>query len=220
MEDLIFDFSACDPYCAKERQDAFAHNLIGNDGFFYDFGCEWADGSRNIADGIKQGNNTLALERNFNWSGILFDINQFGGACGRSKSKFFRIDLSQEIDRLKEILNENTPTKTVDYVSIDTAANATTPPIQAMFDCDIEFKVMTLEHDLYGGHIDQQLIRKESRQLLSDNNYLLLFGDVCLADGSPWEDWWVNPKFFNKDITSLKEDSIYFEDCIRKLRSV
>ena len=212
-----------DVYSAKERQDAFAHQIIGEGGFFYDFGCEWADGCRRTTTGAKQGNNTVALEREFGWSGLLFDIEQYGGDCGRSKSTFFRIDLSKEMDRLKQILKDNTPTKTVDYVSIDTGTNATIPPIQCMFDCGIDFKVMTLEHDLYVGHEDQVAIRRDSRKLLHDNGYFLLFGDVTGGEeagfpheGSPWEDWWINPTYCDERLTSIQENNLFFEDCITK----
>jgi len=207
-------------FYSRELQDVFAHKLIGDNGFFLDFGSSNPNGCRGERNGLCS--NTAALEKNFGWKGLLFDIYNFG-AGGRKSSKFFQVDC-KETQKISQILDENLDLKTVDYVSIDTEWNATLPILDALFASLEGFKVMTLEHDSFrGAHYAQ--MKEESREKLFSRGYFLLFGDIRLEEGhrhakKPWEDWWINPSAFSKEVQLLQENDLPYMECISRLEAL
>jgi hypothetical protein len=58
--------------------------------------------------------------------------------------------------------------------------------------------VITFEHDLYNDDKNTQ-IRQDSRQMLYDNGYQLVVGDIKSA-GYIFEDWYVDPTAVDESI--------------------
>lgn len=82
--------------------------------------------------------------------------------------------------------------------------------LQKVMKYDYEFKIITIEHDVYRGYDLTERIPQ--RNFLSELGYILLCADVsneengiyhskvnCNLNGFPFEDWWVNPKYFNEN---------------------
>ena len=72
---------------------------------------------------------------------------------------------------------------------------------------------MTLEHDAYKGDM---AIRDQSRALLKENGYFLLFKnvqtDLTDLDGwQPWEDWWVDLKYFDASVPKLAASDLSYK---------
>lgn len=183
------------------RQDVFTLNLFEKAGFFLDLGC--SDGSSR--------SNTLLLEQN-GWTGLLFDSNppDLNLARERRSSPCILRDLSAS--SIKEVLDAHSCPRVIDYVSLDID--------QASFEClkrfpfgDYEFKFMTFEHDSYANRSDTVERKIEAPKLLHSLGYSTLVEDV-ICNGLPYEDWFINPKFFTTDLIQKyhKMKGIDFKD--------
>lgn len=206
---MFFSFKNPTVWCSKEFQDAFAFELIGSKGVFLDLGCYHPfDGS-----------NSAGLEA-IGWTGLLFDIREkWTSLCKQHrKSPVFLVDVTS--DEFAKILIEKIPSKEVDYISLD-VDEAGLGALEQMLTNGIRFKCMTFEHDSYARPVE--LLRDPSRQILLDHGYMPLFKDV-LTDGTdleglqPWEDWWVDPQYFDDHILGLQESNIFYKTCIKKIK--
>jgi len=195
-------------FFGKEQQDQFAYHLIGEKGTFLDMGCYHP----------YDGNNTQALEL-MGWTGILVDIRQkWVNMCKMMrKSPVFMVDVTT--DEFPRILKENSDTTIFDYISLDVDEGAV-GGLKQFLENGFSFKCMTYEHDFYQ-YGDSR--KKPAMEMLKEYGYILLFEDV-LTDGTDkpfleaWEDWWINPKYFSKDILKLQTKNIFYKDCIKKVR--
>ena len=197
---------------SQSGQDIFAYYMCEtNNGYFLDFGSQ----------GPIQINNTYLLEK-MGWDGISFDIqNQ---EYQMRKSKFICCDLTS-VD-INKILEDNKVPKLIDYISIDIDDDTEKFIFNFPFD-KYEFKVMTLEHDSYKNGIDS---KNKYKKLLLDKGYSLVCNDVCveskdvmtqfLNDSNlyPFEDWYINNKYINKNkINIVLSDNMFYGDIIKKL---
>lgn len=168
-------------------QDAFVLEFFKNSGYFLDFGC---------GDGRSQpcANNTLLLEEN-GWDGISidFDKNYIDNFNHTRKTKAYCIDLTQV--NLRETLIDLKCPKIIDYFSFDIDA-ATENVLQRFPFNDFKFKLITFEHDLYAG---KNNLKNMSMELFKNNNYQVLFENVCLDGCGAVEDWYINKDFFDYD---------------------
>jgi hypothetical protein len=186
----------------KEKQDLFAYHLIGKRGTFLDIGCyhpfQW--------------NNTAGLEK-LGWTGLMFDISKkwVDMANTHRKSPAFLVDVST--DKFANILKENLDDKCVDYISLD-ADGGSMGALRQILNNGFSFKCMTFEHDFYQ---NGNKLKKPSKKLLKKHGYKILFEDNKLDDGKIWEDWWINPKHFDKDIFSISTVGEHYAKCVYKL---
>ena len=169
-------------------QDIFVISLLKNPGTFLDLGC-------NLPKHI---NNTYLLEKN-GWSGLSIDIKDYSEQWKERRNKFlnqdcFNIDYSI-------LLNENYTEKVIDYLPLDMEVVGERYKLaERVLKSGFEFKIITIEHD---SHLGQDFIEKErnpQRELLSELGYKLLCSDVSQMQWpkSFYEDWWINPKFFQE----------------------
>lgn len=205
-------------YCAKEHQDIFAYKLCGDDGFYWDIGC-----NEPCACKGDWGNNTYSLEKNHGWKGLLFDIrehyaNEQWGLEGRPNSKFFPIDATS--DEFVEVVKRETKTDYVDFISMDIDDNGTLLVLENIIKTDIPFKAMTLEHNNNIG----EKCKEESRTFLRSKGYVTLFSDVKFyprssepGESGIFEDWWVHPSYFDEEILSKSAEGLYFDQCTDRL---
>lgn len=88
----------------------------------------------------------------------------------------------------------------VDYLSLDVDQESTVVLKKLPLD-KYRFKVVTIEHD---SHVYGDLYKAPQREILLANNYFLIGEDVLNQSGRnigqehAWEDWWVDPLWFEK----------------------
>lgn len=171
---------------SQAGQDKFVLSLINDkqNHFFIDIGC-WLPTDLN---------NTYLLEKN-GWDGVSIDITDLNEAWKIRKTKFICND-ALNIDYQKFFDDSNIP-KIVDYLNIDIEGNGDRfNVLKKILDTDRSFKIITIEHDKYRGF--EMTEKMPQVALLTNLGYELVCDDVCLS-GNPFEDWWVNPKFIEKN---------------------
>ena len=67
------------------------------------------------------------------------------------------------------------------------------------------FGVITFEHDYYADVT--RSIKDVSRKYLKDKGYLLLASNISPNDTSSYEDWYINPKYIDKNIIKVMLDN-------------
>jgi hypothetical protein len=173
-------------------QDIFVISLLKNPGTFLDLGC-------NLPKHI---NNTYLLEEN-GWTGVSVDIKDYSKEWEVRKNKFIKADCFN-ID-YSIFLQENYTEKIIDYLSLDMEIVGERYRLaEKVLTSGFKFKIITIEHD---SHLGQDFIEKEKnpqRKLLSELGYKLICSDVSQKQfpESFYEDWWINPDYFQESITS------------------
>lgn len=203
---------------SHEQQDEFIYNLFKGkkEGFFLDISC----GHPII------GSNSYALEKFCGWRGFGFDIGNVEKDLQWSKhrtSPFVMMDATSP--HLTNFLVANAP-EVVDYVSLDVDAAGTNLALQALdrvLRSNIKIKAMTFEHEC---HIHGPRIRDAAIGLLEDRGMIPLFADVRLWSGGladdssfSFEDWWIDPQYFDEDILKIQDEGLYYFECIEKIKS-
>jgi hypothetical protein len=161
-------------------QDLFVLSMFpkGYKGIFLDIGCKWPE----II------NNTKLLEEN-GWNGISIDIDDYSEDWKTRKSKYIQANAFTLDYSTIEL------PKGIDYLSLDinTYAGARFHMLKILVRY-FEFKVITIEHELYLGYFDQEV--KPQRELLRSLDYTLKVKNVENEE-MPFEDWWINEKYIN-----------------------
>lgn len=174
------------------NQDIFVKRILQEktNGLFLDIGGAWP----------VYLNNTYLLEKNYNWTGTSLDLEavyeEDWKNSGR-RSKFLVQDaLTADYDTIiTDLLTKNNRDR-IDYLSVDLEPPFTT--LEALRKVPLSkfrFSVITYETDMYrsdpGHDFDQLYTLRESRKLLSDNGYGLVFANKQ-------EDWWVDCSLFGE----------------------
>jgi hypothetical protein len=191
-----------------EKQDLFALNLMPHEyGTFLDVAC-WHPIT---------GNNCFLLEKELKWDGISIDLDPIEDRYGWSKirkSKFFQLDATSE--SLTKCLNENLKNKNVDYLSLDVDGkiNMSHLVLPRILNAGVSFKCATIEHESFRyGNQHRDYMRDE----LHKNGYIMLFEGVKFPDGREWEDWWIDPKFFNDKVLSTKASGLTYHEAVERV---
>lgn len=197
---------------AQASQDLFVHSLLGDKGYFLDIGAGW--------DSYGLNSNSLYLEEQ-GWTGICIEGDLESANKRKSRSincKVLNVFVPQK--SLKDILTDENSPNIIDYVSIDIEPNSVVALKDFPFET-FEFKILTFEHDFYRIGKEQ---KEEAHQILSSYGYTLLcndvFGpvDIC-GENCPYEDWWINPKYFASDfIKNNSFDKQYGRYIVSKLK--
>ena len=176
---------------STENQDRFVLTTLKElkGGFFIDIGCRHPI----------EGNNTYLLETEYDWTGVLIDLDVAAiNLCKhiRKKSKSFAMDVIEK--PLSRFILPNCP-QTIDYVSFDVdEAN-----LSVIRDWDFDkykIKCLTFEHDAYSRG---ESLRIPSREIFEKNGYKLVCSDVSNILGQRFEDWYCSdlvPPDYYKDI--------------------
>ena len=204
---------------SHEQQDEFIFNLFKDqkEGFFLDISC----GHPLI------GSNSYALEKYCGWKGFGFDIGDVEADLQWSQHRtnpFIKMDATSA--NLTDFLISNIPVgKVVDYISLDVDAAGTNLALQSLkrvLDSKIRFKAMTFEHEC---HIHGPDIRDEASALLETQGYIRLFEDVRLWGGgivddagATFEDWWIDPQYFDSNITTITDTGPYYWEAVAELK--
>jgi hypothetical protein len=168
---------------SQAGQDVFVLSLFDKTykGVFVDIGCS-------LPDII---NNTLLLEEN-GWTGVSLDIADLKLKWQTRKTSFL-VENALTCN-YKEIFEKHNINIIVDYLNLDIEGEGLRyQALKRVMESEYEFKVITIEHDAYRGYDLTERIPQ--RKLLNEMGYYLLCSNVS-NEGFPFEDWWINPKYF------------------------
>lgn len=171
-------------------QDLFVFNILKKEkGTFLDLGCNLP----------KKINNTYLLELN-EWYGTSLDITDYSENWKERNTKFINVDCFN-VD-YKTFLPNHYKDKVIDYLSLDMEKVGERYKLLAkLLETDYTFKVITIEHDSHLGNDYIVNERTPQRELLTEKGYILLCSNVSQKQHPNlfYEDWWVNPNFFNEE---------------------
>lgn len=193
---------------SQAKQDLFVLSFFSENysGVFVDVGC-W------MPDRI---NNTLLLEEN-GWYGVSFDITDMSNEWKIRKTPF--ICTNALTCDFKKLFDENLIPKVVDYLSLDVEGNGDRfNALVNVFKSEREFKIITIEHDAWRGYTETE--RKRQRDFLNKHNYFLLCSNVAgkRIPFNPMEDWWINPKYIDKEeYMVLFSESLSCDEILEKI---
>lgn len=139
-------------------------------------------------------NNTFLLEKDYNWTGLMIEIDPTYApmySLYRARSRYLIAD-AQEVDYIQALSGYPMD---MDYLQVDAEVeNQSTLNILRRLETSVldryKFATITFEHDINRG--DYFNTREISRKVFSKFGYIRVFGDVCCA-GKAVEDWYVNP---------------------------
>ena len=114
------------------------------------------------------------------------------------------------------MFDNNSLPNIIDYLNVDIEGNGDRfNALTKVFESNREFKIITIEHDCYRGY---DLTEAEpQRKFLLEKGYVLLCSNVSL-ENNPFEDWWVNPKYFNEnEYIHLKSNNLNYSEILKKI---
>ena len=172
---------------SQAGQDLFVLMCLDGkkDGKFLDLGCYRP---------IEGGNNTYLLEKEFNWTGLSYDIDPIVTAEFATTRKALGIceDCTKlNWDKILEFSNH------YDYLSLDLEpADVTYQCLETIPFNKVKFSVITYEHDYYRFGSEY---KDKAYTLLTQQGYIRICNNIKY-NGNIFEDWYINPSFINIDL--------------------
>lgn len=190
-------------------QDIFVYNIMnGQPGKFLDLGCSLP----------KKINNTYLLELN-GWIGISLDIQDFNNQWKERSCPFIQANCLTE--DYNSLLPKHYESNLIDYLTLDMeGCGDRFKLLQVIMNTNYEFKIITIEHDSYLGESFVNEEKLPQRQLLESKGYKLICSDISHPNAPEmfFEDWWINPKYFDeKTIEDWKSDRTSCDKIFQKL---
>jgi len=182
-------------------QDMFVLSMLNGKrkGSFVEIGC----------DDAYFNNNTVLLEKTFDWIGISIDIDPV------KTEKFSKKRNSEVItaDATKIDFKTLLVKDEYDYLQLDCEPASTTFEILKRIPLErVKFAVITFEHDNYCD--DNHEIKKLSRKYLQSYGYTLVVTNIAEDNYSDFEDWYVHPDLVDKSIIEkMKNDDDTTKKC-------
>jgi len=193
-------------YNGQAEQDKFVCNILNNktDGFFIEVG------SHTPIDI----NNTYLLESSLNWTGIMFEFQRkrFERMYKKHRPNSNHVFGDAQQHNYREIFNTYNAPQNIDYLQLDIEPPSKTLNVLKALDGqvmgDYKFATVTFEHDYC--HAKDVGPRKESRKILKDRGYYLVFGDITNKEPRwVYEDWYVHPDLVDMDyVEKLQSDNL------------
>ena len=193
-------------YNGQAEQDKFVCNVLKNktNGFFVEVGSDHP---------IKI-NNTYVLESILNWKGIMLEYKREAFEAlykqHRPNSEYLFGDAQQH--NYLEIFDRYNAPQNIDYLQLDIAPPHKTLNVLKCLDEQVmnnyKFAIITFEHDYaHGKNITP---RNESRQILNNRGYFLVFGDICNKEPRwVYEDWYVHPDLVDMEYVKTLQSKNY-----------
>lgn len=164
-------------------QDDFVVESLNKkrDGYFLDVGAAMPI----------QNNNTYLLEKEYGWTGLLFELDpQYLQALQSQRNASVVFGDATKLE-YQTLLESYSAPKIIDYLSLDLdPAAATLIALEKLLETDYMFRCITFEHDSYR-YGDS--IKHTSKKLLIDKGYTIAKEDVDYQ-GQPFEDWYICQK--------------------------
>ena len=174
---------------SQSMQDIFVMSMLDGkrNGVYVEIG---ADQPRVIS-------NTYLLEKDFDWSGISFELDADKVAFFNTIRKNKCLCEDATLYDYKSIFEERNYPKQIDYLQLDIdPAEGTLRALKALPLDNYRFSVITYETDVYSSGAD---IQDEQIEILESHGYQLVAKNVK-CEGNPYEDWWVDPAIVSENI--------------------
>ena len=174
---------------SQSMQDIFVMSMLDGkrNGVYVEIG---ADQPRVIS-------NTYLLEKDFDWSGISFELDADKVAFFNTIRKNKCLCEDATLYDYKSLFEELNYPKQIDYLQLDIdPAEGTLRALKALPLDDYRFSVITYETDVYSSGAD---IQDEQIEILESHGYQLVAKNVK-CEGNPYEDWWIDPAIVSEDI--------------------
>ena len=174
---------------SQSMQDMFVLSMLDGkrNGVYVEIG---ADQPRVIS-------NTYLLEKDFDWSGISFELDADKVAFFNTIRKNKCLCEDATLYDYKSLFEKLNYPKQIDYLQLDIdPAEGTLRALKALPLDDYRFSVITYETDVYSSGAD---IQDEQIEILESHGYQLVAKNVK-CEGNPYEDWWVDPAIVSEDI--------------------
>ena len=174
---------------SQSMQDIFVMSMLDGkrNGVYVEIG---ADQPRVIS-------NTYLLEKDFDWSGISFELDADKVAFFNTIRKNKCLCEDATLYDYKSLFQKSNYPKQIDYLQLDIdPAEGTLRALKALPLDDYRFSVITYETDVYSSGAD---IQDEQIEILESHGYQLVAKNVK-CEGNPYEDWWVDPAIVSEDV--------------------
>ena len=174
---------------SQSMQDIFVMSMLNGkrNGVYVEIG---ADQPRVIS-------NTYLLEKDFDWSGISFELDADKVAFFNTIRENKCLCEDATLYNYKSLFEELNYPKQIDYLQLDIdPAEGTLRALKALPLDDYRFSVITYETDVYSSGAD---IQDEQIEILESHGYQLVAKNVK-CEGNPYEDWWVDPAIVSEDV--------------------
>ena len=174
---------------SQSMQDIFVMSMLDGkrNGVYVEIG---ADQPRVIS-------NTYLLEKDFDWSGISFELDADKVAFFNTIRKNKCLCEDATLYNYKSLFEELNYPKQIDYLQLDIdPAEGTLRALKTLPLDDYRFSVITYETDVYSSGAD---IQDEQIEILESHGYQLVAKNVK-CEGNPYEDWWIDPAIVSEDI--------------------
>ena len=174
---------------SQSMQDMFVLSMLDGkrNGIYVEIG---ADQPRVIS-------NTYLLEKDFDWSGISFELDADKVAFFNTIRENKCLCEDATLYNYKSLFEELNYPKQIDYLQLDIdPAEGTLRALKALPLDDYRFSVITYETDVYSSGAD---IQDEQIEILESHGYQLVAKNVK-CEGNPYEDWWIDPAIVSEDI--------------------
>ena len=174
---------------SQSMQDIFVMSMLDGkrNGVYVEIG---ADQPRVIS-------NTYLLEKDFDWSGISFELDSDKVAFFNTIRKNKCLCEDATLYDYKSLFEERSYPKQIDYLQLDIdPAEGTLRALKTLPLDDYRFSVITYETDVYSSGAD---IQDEQIEILESHGYQLVAKNVK-CEGNPYEDWGIDPAIVSEDI--------------------
>ena len=174
---------------SQSMQDMFVLSMLDGkrNGIYVEIG---ADQPRVIS-------NTYLLEKDFDWSGISFELDADKVAFFNTIRKNKCLCEDATLYDYKSLFEDLNYPKQIDYLQLDIdPAEGTLNALKVLPLNDYRFSVITYETDVYSSGAD---IQDEQIQILESHGYQLVAKNVK-CEGNPYEDWWIDPAIVSENV--------------------
>ena len=174
---------------SQSMQDIFVMSMLDGkrNGVYVEIG---ADQPRVIS-------NTYLLEKDFDWSGISFELDADKVAFFNTIRKNKCLCEDATLYNYKSLFEKLNYPKQIDYLQLDIdPAEGTLRALKALPLDDYRFSVITYETDVYSSGAD---IQDEQIEILESHGYQLVAKNLK-CEGNPYEDWWIDPAIVSENV--------------------
>ena len=193
---------------SQRNQDLFVVTVLNGkkNGTFLDFGCK----------SPIEINNTCLLEKNYNFSGLSFDIDATEISKWEKTKRNYKNAICGNLLELdfEKILDNHYSSSNIDYFSFDLEPPLVTLEVLKKFPFNkYKFGVITFEHDFYRGFDTL----RPSREIFIKNGYRKIKKDYMKkfeTESQLWfsEDWWIHPDLVSVEDECLDETIVDFTE--------